>query len=123
MQFYKCYILEDGWCIVTENYVEYMWAHSYEEARDLYCKQFHFRKNKKGMRIEEHPYRIAKRILKKEGRWVKYTHYERAALNNLVEDEVYKTVIVAYCSECGREVSRHTQYCKCGAELKDYAED
>jgi hypothetical protein len=109
MKFYKCYIAVDGWSNVYFENVEHIWANSPEEAKSEYIKMYGFRKNKKGLTIEEVPYRRVKRIKKMINQVV--THKQSAYLGGY-EYGVNEDVAHYYCSNCGKEV-HNNRYCNC----------
>lgn len=118
MNFYKCYIAVDGWSTVYSENIDYLWAVDEAQARLQYCKQNNFRKNKKGLTIEQVEYKKAKRM-----KSIHTNEFVTESVYNYwlgrYEESVYKEVTHCYCSNCGTEV-RRDRYCTCcNSELID----
>lgn len=114
MNFYKCCITDESWMIVSEEDVEYIWARSETEAKEEYLRSHGFRKNKKGLTVQEVEYRRAKRT--KQSRTQLVSHRQIPYLGGY-EYKTYDTVDHYYCSNCGKEV-HNDRYCtSCNAEL------
>ena len=105
---FKCYIAEDGWGCVYTNNVEYLWANDYEDARKHYCLMYAFRKNKKGLTIQEIEYRYCKAKKHKVTRRV--TEKQCQYLGGY-DYEVFKDVEVKLCGRCGKELKG--KWCTC----------
>ena len=115
MLFYKCYVAVDGWGAVYTEDVSYIWATDEVDAKMQYCKQNGFRKNKKGLTIEQVEYKKSRR--KKVTRNEVITEKVYEYWLGSYEQATYKDVDHYYCSNCGKEV--HTdRYCtRCNSEL------
>ena len=51
MELFRCEIIKTSWCYESVEVRTHIVAENAEEARRIFCNQFGFRKNKKGMRI------------------------------------------------------------------------
>ena len=105
---FKCYIQEDGWGTVYTSNTEYIWADNYEDARKHYCLMYSFRKNKKGLTVEEIEYRYRKAETYKVNRRVKE---RQIPFLGGYEYEVVKEVDVKLCGFCGKELTG--KWCTC----------
>lgn len=106
---FKCYIQEDGWGTVYTSNTEYIWAENYEDARKHYCLIYGFRKNKKGLTVEEIEYRYSKAKILKVNR--KVTKKQLPFLGGY-EYEVERAVEIKTCGHCGKELnSKWCTYC------------
>lgn len=118
MNYYKCFIEVDGWGACYEETVQYMWAKDEAEAKQIYCTENNFRKNKKGLRIELSDYHRGKVISKTCPETVTETEYDICAVNHLITYDVVKNITRYYCPTCNKEVKYKQPYCKnCGTEL------
>lgn len=115
MNLYCCKIVEQGWGTEYTTQKDYIWAQDEKKARELICKQWQIRRNKKGLRIEEvAPNRAS---IKKKTRTVPKIEMEWNSFLQILEpisfvaDETYYT-----CSSCRGEVSCAASVCAhCGA--------
>lgn len=118
MNLYCCRLVEDGWCVEYTIEKDYLWANDEKEARDLICKRWQIRRNKKGLRIEEapvtraNPIKKKRHVTKKESVWNSFMQMN--------EDQSYWTDETYHvCSKCGGEVSYAASICRhCGALFK-----
>lgn len=110
MNFYKCYIAVDGWSTVYVDHVGYLWAPNETEAKLQYCKQQGFRKNKKGLTVEQIDYRRIARKARVVNELVTRSVYKYWLGH--YDEQVYEDVTHYYCSNCGNEVHQD-RYCKC----------
>ena len=115
---YKCSIAVDSWMCIFHEDIDYVWATCEEEAKNIYTKSHHYRRNKKGLTIEYIPYHTATRIRKIITKVV--TEKPIPFLGGY-EYECYKDVEQYYCSRCKYELINITnRYCPCcDAELFD----
>lgn len=118
MNLYCCRIVEQSWCTEYTTEKDYIWALDEKEAREIICKQWQIRRNKKGLRIEEvqivraHPIKKKRQVTKTESVWNSFM--QRSELQSYWTDETYHV-----CSKCGSEVSYAASICKyCGALFK-----
>lgn len=116
MNLYKCYIEEHTWGQVDYTHVEYIWAQDEFEARDVYCKQHRFRKNKKGLIVIGIPIKITQRVMKLEQEYV--THRQLQFLGGY-EYRALETVPHYYCGNCGKELSSQDRWCtRCDSTIQ-----
>ncbi len=114
MHFYKCYIAVDSWGMVDFENVDYIWAHSAEEAVMEYRKAHGYRKNKKGLTVQEVEYRRVKRSTKTKTEAVTHS----SPLLGGYDYQTWEDVTHYYCSNCGKEVRKDNRYCEyCDSEL------
>lgn len=114
MKFYKCYIKVESWMTISEEDVDYIWAQSEQEAVDKYRKARGYRKNKKGLTVQEVEYRKFKRTKQTKNQLV--THKQIPYLGGY-NYQSWDNVDHYYCSNCGKEV-HNDRYCTiCDAEL------
>lgn len=118
MNLYCCRIVEQGWGTEYTTEKDYIWALDEKEARDIICKQWQIRRNKKGLRIEEVQI-VRADIIKKERSIIKTESVWNSFLQ-ISEDQSYCTDETYYaCSKCGGEVSYAASICRhCGALFK-----
>jgi hypothetical protein len=118
MNLYCCKIVEQGWGTEYTNQKEYIWAPDPSTARDIICKMWEIRRNKKGLRIEEVPIVYAERISKYETRLFTEPVWN-SFMQHAYEESSYREVKVYTCSNCKRETNGSGQVCrKCGAIFK-----
>ena len=119
MTLYCCKIVEQGWGTEYTMEKEFLWADDPQEARELICKQWQIRRNKKGLRIEEVPINRAG-ILKKTDHNVLKTERVWNSFLQMNEDCSYYTDETYHiCSRCKGRVSYVASICKhCGALFK-----
>lgn len=118
MNLYCCRLVEEGWCTEYTQEKDYLWAQSIEEARELICKRWQIRRNKKGLKIEEvqivraNPIKKKRRVIKTESVWNSFMQMN--------EDQSYWSYETYHvCSKCGGKVSYAASICKhCGALFK-----
>ena len=111
LKLFKCFIEENGWGTYYERNPEIIIAQNAEEASTLYRSNKNLRKNAKGLKIKEVPYKVGKRINKQK-------------LEKVLMEEIYpikqaykttKEVTHFYCNCCMKEVNRYDSFCKgCG---------
>lgn len=118
MNLYCCRIVEQGWGTEYTTEKDYLWAEDEKEARELICKQWQIRRNKKGLRIEEvsikraNPIKKIRQVTKTESVWNSFL--QRSEIQSYWSDETYHV-----CSKCGGEVSYAASICRhCGALFK-----
>lgn len=118
MNLYCCKIVEQGWGTEYTTEKDYIWALDEKEARELICKQWQIRRNKKGLRIEEvqivraNPIKKKRRVIKTESVWNSFMQMNED--QSYWSDETYHV-----CSKCGGEVSYAASICRhCGALFK-----
>ena len=118
MNLYCCRIVEQSWCLAYTTEKDYIWARDEKEARELICKQWQIRRNKKGLRIEEAQI-VRADIIKKERSIIKTESVWNSFLQ-INEDQSYCTDETYYaCRKCGGEVSYAASICRhCGALFK-----
>lgn len=114
MHFYKCYIAVDSWGMVDFENVDYIWAPSAEEAAMEYRKAHGYRKNKKGLTVQEVEYHRVKRTKKTKTEAV--THKQIPYLGGY-EYQTLDKVDHYYCSNCGKEVHNNRYCTNCDAEM------
>ena len=117
MNLYCCRIVEEGWGTEYTLEKEYIWAADEKDARELICKRWQIRRNKKGLRIEEVPI-VRADIIKKERRTIK-TESVWNSFMQMNETQSYWADETYYvCSKCEKEVSYGASICEhCGAIL------
>lgn len=115
MQLYRCEIIEQQWCYESVKVRTHIIAENEDEARRIFCSQFGFRKNKKGMRISPIAHSYSKVIAKTREELIP----EKSYLHWLGEYDTshYGNVTRYYCSKCNGEVCKGQEYCHCGAHL------
>ena len=118
MNLYCCRIVEEGWGTEYTTKKDFIWAQDPQEARDIICKQWQIRRNKKGLSIEEvqivraNPIKKKRRVIKTESVWNSFMQMNED--QSYWSDETYHV-----CSKCGGEVSYAASVCKhCGALFK-----
>ena len=118
MNLYCCKIVEQGWGTEYTTEKDYIWALDEKEARELICKRWQIRRNKKGLRIEEvqivraNPIKKKRRVLKTEYVWNSFMQMSEE--QSCWSDETYHI-----CSKCRGEVSYAASICRhCGALFK-----
>lgn len=118
MNLYCCSIVEDGWGTEYTIKKDFIWAIDEKEARDLICKCWQIRRNKKGLRIEE--VQIKRADIKKKSRTVEKTEMVWNSFLQIQEPCSFVTDETYYiCSACRGEVSYAASICKhCGALFK-----
>lgn len=118
MNLYCCKIVEQSWGIeycVEKNFI---WAKDLDEARQVICKQWQVRKNKKGLQIEEIP-AIRANAIKKKRTVVKTATTWNSFLQLAEDHSYYADETYHICSKCRGEVSYVSSLCPhCGALLK-----
>lgn len=115
MNLYCCKIVEQGWGAEYINQKEYIWAPDEDTARDIICKMWEIRRNKKGLRIEAVPIVYASRKMHYENRIHTETQWN-SFMQYSYETQSYRKVPVYTCSHCGKETNSSGQVCcKCGA--------
>lgn len=115
MQLFRCEIIKQGWCYESVEVRTHIVAEDADAARSIFCGQFGFRKNKKGMRITPIPLTHSKVVAKTREELIP----EKSYLHWLGEYDTshYGNVTRFYCSKCNREVRSGQTYCHCGASL------
>ncbi len=115
MNLYCCRIVEQGWGAEYTNQKQYLWAPDEPTARNMICRLWEIRRNKKGLRIEEVPIVYAERKMCYETR----LHSEKvwnSFMQHSYPEQSYRKEAVYTCSHCGKETNSSGQVCsKCGA--------
>lgn len=113
---YKCYIAVESWGCIESTNVDYLWAEDASCAKEVYITMHEYRRNKKGLTIEQIPYHRATRTRKVVTKIVTEHTYSYLGSH---DDEVYKRVPEYYCSNCKNKIKDNsTRYCPCcDAEL------
>lgn len=118
MNLYCCSLVESGWMIEYTNQKQYLWAPDASTAREIICKMWEIRRNKKGLRIEEVPIVYAERKMHYESRIHTETVWN-SFMQDAYQEQSYRRVAVYTCSRCGKETNSSGQVCnKCGAIFK-----
>lgn len=113
MNIYKCSLYEIGTFSDSLINREFLFSFNEDMAKKAFCEHNGYRKNKKGIQIEEIPQVLAKR--KKTTKTVHhqeyYEDYRCAGFTTKTEQ-----VKVCICSHCKQETSADSQLCtSCGA--------
>ncbi|MBO5711404.1 MAG: hypothetical protein J6R47_01065 [Acholeplasmatales bacterium] len=117
MNYYKCFIEINGWGTCYEENVQYMWAKDEAEARQIYCTENSFRKNKKGLTIELAEYNRGIVNTRTRNEVVTQTIWN-SFLQLTEEIECVKKVTRYYCPTCKNQVTHIAKCCRyCGTEL------
>ena len=118
MNLYCCKIVEQGWGTEYTLEKDSIWAQDSQEAREVICKRWQIRKNKKGLRIEEVPvvradiHKKKRQVIKTEGVWNSFL--QMSETQSYWTDENYYI-----CNKCNSEVSYASSICRhCGALFK-----
>ena len=114
MKQFECLLVEEGWMTDWIEKEEYIFANDKYHAREIICKKWGVRKNKKGLRITEIPFTTAEKISRTKTELVHETSYAYWLGN--YDSSYYSEVTRYYCSKCGKEVKNTDQLCQhCGA--------
>jgi hypothetical protein len=117
LKVYKCSIYEEGWGTEYLQEREIILAHDADEARAMICRQWQVRKNKKGLKIEEIPFNVAKYVTKTKTELIPETSYN-VGLGHF-DTSHYGKVTRYYCGHCNSEIKTLSNFCKsCGSYLK-----
>lgn len=115
MNLYCCRLVEEGWGTEYIQEKDFIWATDPTEAREIICKQWQVRRNKKGLKIEEvqivraNPIKKKRRVIKTESVWNSFMQMKED--QSYWSDETYHI-----CSKCRGEVSYAASICRhCGA--------
>lgn len=116
MQLFQCEIVEAGWCTEYVEIRTHILAENEEEARTIFCNQYGFRKNKKGMRIRPIAIKHSQVIAKTQTELIHAKDY-RPGLGEF-DASHYGKVTRYYCSNCNSEVKLEQTFCNdCGSNL------
>lgn len=116
MKLFRCEIEVQGWGTVYSEDRVHILAEDEESARQIYCLQNGFRKNKKGMKIREIPLEHSEVFSETRTELIHSTDY-RPGLGTF-DDSHYGKVTRHYCSKCKKEVFASNTFCSCcGANL------
>lgn len=114
MKQFKCILVTEGWMTDFIDKKEYIFAIDESHAREIICKRWQVRKNKKGLRIEEVSFVTAEKIARTQTELVHETTYAYWLGN--YDSSHYAEVTRHYCSKCGKEVQEANPLCPhCGA--------
>lgn len=112
---FKCYIEESSWMICTSSCIEYIWAKTLDEAKVKYCALNNFRKNKKGLKIEQIEYKSFKPVIRKVNKRI--TEKQIPFLGGY-KYEVETCKPIEFCGNCNNELSPYDKWCKkCDCEI------
>lgn len=118
MNLYCCKIVEQGWGIEYCIEKDYVWAADEAEAREIICKLWEIRRNKKGLTIERVPV-VRADIIKKTRGTVKTDTVWNSFLQMREEISYQATETYYICMQCKGEVSYAASICHhCGALFK-----
>lgn len=110
MNLYRCEVVVAGWDTDSYEDIEFIWAKDVTEARMQYCKMKNFRKNRKGLRINEIQHAYAKRIAKSCNELV--THRQIKYLGGY-EYQTIDRITKYYCGTCNKQITPHAHWCTC----------
>ena len=112
MNFYRCSSLSNSPNNGEVN-ISFIWANSESEAKAIYIKEFKYRKNKKGINIDEIVYVSATRIPKVVEELATYKIDSNG--NHL---KALTKVSRICCSRCGQVASNNNFCTFCNAQFK-----
>ena len=115
MQLFRCEIIEQQWCYEKVQVRTHIVAEDEESARAVFCEQYGFRKNKKGMRITPIALTHSKVISKTREELIREKSYMPAL--GEYDTSHYGNVVRHYCSKCNSEVRKNQAFCSCGTSL------
>ena len=118
MKLYCCKIVEQGWGTEFCTEKDYIWATDEAEAREIICRLWEIRRNKKGLRIEEVPV-VRANVIKKTRQAVKTDTVWNSFLQMREESSYYTNETFYICNKCRGEISYAASNCRhCGALFK-----
>lgn len=116
MKQFKCLLVTEGWMTDCIDRQEYIFAVDEAHAREIICKQWKIRKNKKGLRIKEVPFVTAEKISHTKTELISETSY--AYWLGYYDSSYYGKVTRYYCGKCNKEVRSTDRLCTyCGAHF------